>query len=78
MLIESGTEWTLNQSHEFIVMNSSTPQDPKQRMNTVDILSHASISKRMRTHIHSTKYYFSIVQNSSGRLEEWVGVDSLH
>jgi hypothetical protein len=47
-------------------------------MNTVDILSHASISKKMRTHMHSTEHFFSTVQNSSGRPEEWDGVDSLH
>jgi hypothetical protein len=47
-------------------------------MNIVDILSHASTSKRMRIHMHSTEYYFNTVQNSSGRLEEWGGVDSLH
>jgi hypothetical protein len=43
-------------------------------MNTVDILSHTSTSKRMRTHRHST----NMVQNSSRRLEEWDGADSLH
>jgi hypothetical protein len=29
-------------------------------------------------HMHSTKYYFSTVQNSSRRVEEWGGVDSLY
>jgi hypothetical protein len=56
MLIESGTEWTLNQLDEFKVMNSLSTPRPKIRMNTVDSLSHASTSKRMGTHIHSTKY----------------------
>jgi hypothetical protein len=37
MLIEFGTEWTLNQSDEFKVINS------------VGTLSHASTLKRMRT-----------------------------
>jgi hypothetical protein len=47
-------------------------------MNTVDILSHASASKRMRTHMHSSKYLFSTVQNSSRKLEERGAIDSLH
>jgi hypothetical protein len=47
-------------------------------MNTLDILSHASTLMRMRAHMHSTEYSFSTVQNSSGRLEEWGGVESLH
>jgi hypothetical protein len=47
-------------------------------MNIVDILSHASASKRMRTYMHSSKYLFSTIQNSSGRLEERGAVDSLH
>jgi hypothetical protein len=47
-------------------------------MNIVNILSHASTSKRMRTHMHSTEYWFSMVQNSSGGVDEWGGVDSLH
>jgi hypothetical protein len=50
MLIESSTEWTLNQSYDFKVMNSLSTQDPRQRMNTVDLLSRASTVKRMRTH----------------------------
>jgi hypothetical protein len=56
MLIEFGTEWTLNQSYEFKVMNSLSTPRPKTRMNIVDNLSHASTSKRMGTHMHSTKY----------------------
>jgi hypothetical protein len=78
MLIESSTEWILNQSYEFKVMNSLSTPRPKTRMNIVDILSHASTSKRMRTHMHSTEYWFSMVQNSSGGVDEWGGVDSLH
>jgi hypothetical protein len=77
MLIESGTEWILNQSDEFKVMNSLSTPRPKTRMNTVDSLSHASTSKRMGTHMHSTKYLFNTVQNSSQRLEEWGDIDSL-
>jgi hypothetical protein len=34
-------------------------------MNTVEILSHASTSKRMKTDMHSTEYYFNTVQNST-------------
>jgi hypothetical protein len=59
-------------------MNSLSTLRAKTKMKTVDILSHASTSKRMRIHMHSTEYLFSIVQNSSGRLEEWGGADSLH
>jgi hypothetical protein len=50
MLIESGTEWILNQSDEFKVMNSLSTPRPKTRMNIVDSLSHTSTSKRMGTH----------------------------
>ena len=35
-----------------------------------DILSHVSTSKRMKTYMHSIEYWFSMVQNSNGRLEE--------
>jgi hypothetical protein len=31
MLIESGTEWTLNQSYEFKVMNSLSTPRPKTK-----------------------------------------------
>jgi hypothetical protein len=59
-------------------MNSLSTPRPETKMNTVDILFHASTSKRMMTHMHSIEYLFSTVQNLSGRLEEWGGVDSLH
>jgi hypothetical protein len=32
----------------------------------------------MRTHMHSTEYLFTTVQNSSRKLEEWGGANSLH
>jgi hypothetical protein len=48
MLIDIVAEWRSNQSDEFkdeVVWN---PQIPKQMVNTVDTLSHASKVKRMR------------------------------
>jgi hypothetical protein len=55
MLIEFGTEWTLNQSNEFKVVNSLRTPNPKQRLNTVGTLSNAPTLKRMRTLKHSTQ-----------------------
>ena len=50
-LVLNGTSTNHMNSKLWIVW---TPQDPKESMNTVDILSHASTSKRMSTHMHST------------------------
>jgi hypothetical protein len=51
------------------------PQDLKQRMNTVYILSPCiNIKEDEDTYAFNRKF----VQNSSRRLEEWGGVDSLH
>jgi hypothetical protein len=69
-------------SISMVHQSSSNVCDPllvgHKRMNTIDSLSHASTSKRMETHMHSIEYWFSTVQNSSGGLDEWGGVDSLH
>lgn len=41
MLVEVDNGWTLNQSNEFIVYILKS-QNPKQKMNNVDSLSHAT------------------------------------
>jgi hypothetical protein len=76
MLIEFGTEWALNQSDEFKVINSLTIPKSKQRLNSVGTLFHASILRRMRTHRHSIQKEFSTVQNSTSRHEGWDGIES--
>jgi hypothetical protein len=48
MLIDIVAEWRSNQSNEFKDAVVWNPQNPKQMMNTVDTLSHASKVKKMR------------------------------
>jgi hypothetical protein len=78
MLIEFGTEWTLNQSDEFKVMNSLSTPRPKIRMNTVDSLSHASTSKRMGTSVFFSGDQATFVASGGSSLQKYPNVANPH
>jgi hypothetical protein len=74
MLAEVGNEWTLDQSHEFIVFNSLKSQNSKQKMNRVGFLLHAS---KFKGYENKMGIQEEIIKHSTHRCEGWYGDESL-